>query len=226
MHLPKLSTTTTYDAVTVKETSQAAMFTPTNIARVHTLQSIAAAHETILPNGVTIYRDAKARQLLSELVGQFPTLWLDQAFVDVPQHKWMKLPLQSDWETKVSGCAKVYPLGLRNKQVVDNTFDGLHTQGRPKWTTQSTPFSYPVFVVWKDLPGGERKGRAVVDIRGLNELIVPDAYPVPLQADVIATLQRCLHILVLTHHPFSTNGEFIQNTEICSLLSHIEVKKH
>ena len=52
-------------------------------------------------------------------------------------------------------------------------------------------------MVWKTLSTGARKGRAVVDIRGLNDLIVPDAYPVPLQTDIIARLLGCLYISVL-----------------------------
>lgn len=56
----------------------------------------------------------------------------------------------------------------------------MQDKGRLEYTSQATPFSYPVFVVWKTLSDGRRKGRAVVDIRGLNDLIVPDVYLVPL----------------------------------------------
>ena len=44
---------------------------------------------------------------------------------------------------------------------------------------------YSVFVVWRDTPEG-RKGRAVIDIRGLNDITKSDSYPLPLQSDVIA----------------------------------------
>ena len=54
-----------------------------------------------------------------------------------------------------------------------------------------------MFVVWKTLPSGERKGRAVVDIRGLNRLLVPDAYCVPLQSDIIRNLIGCKRISLL-----------------------------
>jgi hypothetical protein len=56
------------------------------------------------------------------------------------------------------------------------------------WSTTSTPFSFPVFVVWKTLPLGERKGRAVVDLYGLNQLSRNDVYPLPLQSDIIAAV--------------------------------------
>ena len=37
----------------------------------------------------------------------------------------------------------------------------------------------------------------MVDIRALNDLLVPDAHLLPLQLDIIATLQGCTHISVL-----------------------------
>ena len=51
--------------------------------------------------------------------------------------------------------------------------------------------------MWKTLPSGEQKGRPVVDIRGLNDLILRDAYPVPLQDEVIAMLVGCRYISVV-----------------------------
>jgi len=65
------------------------------------------------------------------------------------------------------------------------------------WTTKGTPFSYPVFVVWKIQPNGERRGRVVVDIRPLNRIAQPDVYPLPLQADIIAAVQGCPYITVV-----------------------------
>ena len=79
---------------------------------------------------------------------------------------------------------------------MDSTFDALHAQERLRWTTENTPFSYPVFVVWKTV-NAERKGRVVVDIRGLNQLVVPDAYPLPLQADIIAAVKGSSYISVV-----------------------------
>ena len=97
----------------------------------------------------------------------------------------------------MSGKAKVYPLGLKNRKLVDDTFDELHSQGRLSWTKENTPFSYPVFVVWKTLANEQRKGRVVVDIRGLNQLVVPDAYPLPLQADIISAVKGSSYISVI-----------------------------
>lgn len=66
--------------------------------------------------------------------------------------------------------AKVYPPESADRQVVDKEFDQLHEYGKMEWTTEALPFAYPVFVVWRTLSDGTRKGRVVVDIRGLNKI--------------------------------------------------------
>ena len=170
-----------------------------NATTSHSSQSTDVAKETKLPNGVMVYGNNNDTQLLTNLVNEFPTLWKDEGFAKVPENDWMKLTLRDDWQSRLpkSNRAKVYPLGIDDRAVVDKTFDDLHRQGRLEYTSQATPFSYPVFVVWKTLPDGTRKGRAVVDIRGLNDLIVPDVYPVPLQSDIIARLLGCTHLSIL-----------------------------
>ena len=93
----------------------------------------------------------------------------------------MTVPLKPGWESKVSAIkSRIYPLGNEARRVVDNTFDEMHKQGRLEYTTDPTPFSFPVFVIYKTDSNGKRKGRAVVDIRKLNDLVLPDFYPLPL----------------------------------------------
>ena len=62
-----------------------------------------------------------------------------------------------------------------------------------EWTSTATPFSFPCFVVWRDTPEG-KKGRVVVDIRALNSITMPDAYPVPSQAEILSLLRDSTHI--------------------------------
>jgi hypothetical protein len=158
--------------------------------RPHTCPKIAQPHgtntklETKLPNCVTVYGNELTAQKLGALVAEFPNLWRDVGCVDLLMDQWMRIPLRSDWESRVSGKAKIYPLGIKDRALVDKTFDELQQQGRLQYTMHSTPFAYLVFVVWKTLPNGERKGRVVVDIRGLNRLVVPNAYPLPLQSEM------------------------------------------
>lgn len=108
----------------------------------------------------------------------------------------MKIPLKSDWEQRVTGKAKVYPLGAKDRDLVDDTFNELHRAGKMSWTNESTPFSYPVFCVWRNVDG-KRKGRVVVDIRGLNAITQPDAYPLPLQSDMLQLVTKCSYITVI-----------------------------
>jgi len=46
-----------------------------------------------------------------------------------------------------------------------------------------TPSGWPVFVVWQ-----KGKGRVVVDLRGLNDQVVKDSYPLPMQQDIIGVV--------------------------------------
>ena len=79
-------------------------------------------------------------------------------------------------------------------QVIDSTFDELDQQGKLDWTNESTPFSFPCFVVYRGLEG---KGRVVVDIRGLNAITQPDTDPLPLQSDIILAVHECSFIFVI-----------------------------
>ncbi len=154
--------------------------------------------ETVLDNGVKVYGDAVAIKQIANLVAEYPTIWESKGFVQIPPEKWMTVPLKPSWESKVSAIKpRIYPLGNEARRVVNDTFDKMHKQGRLEYTTDSTPFSFPVFVIYKTDLHGKRKGRAVVDIRKLNKLVLPDSYPLPLQSEIIAGVQECSNLAVL-----------------------------
>ena len=44
---------------------------------------------------------------------------------------------------------------------------------------------------------GSRKGRTVIDIRGLNVVTQTDVYPLPLQSDLISSVKDCRYISVV-----------------------------
>ena len=142
--------------------------------------------EHILPNGVTIYGgSAEAIQVLKSVVAEYEDIFRDSgATIDIPEEEWMPIPVRPD--AKIKAC-KVYPLGQRDRDVVDATFDKLQQQGKLKFTTQPTPYGWPCFVVWRDTPQGP-KGRVVIDIRGLNAITENDGYPLPLQSDIIGLI--------------------------------------
>ncbi|RKF55679.1 hypothetical protein OnM2_088033, partial [Erysiphe neolycopersici] len=121
-------------------------------------------HESKLPNGVTIFGNFEEQELLKELVDEFKVIWTDRGcFAKPPNDHQMTIELKENWEELYKpGQARVYKQGLEEQAIIDKTHDKLHKQGRLYWTTKSTPFSFPVFVVWK-IVNGECKGRVVVD---------------------------------------------------------------
>lgn len=68
--------------------------------------------------------------------------------------------------------------------------------GSFKYTNAHIFFSFPVFVVWKTTVDREKKDRAVVNIWNLNYLVIPNAYPLLLQSDIIARVQECTNLAV------------------------------
>ena len=107
----------------------------------------------------------------------------------------MKVPLKTGWEVKVSAIKpRVYPLGKEAYQLVDETFDKMHRLGRLKFMSEHTPFSFPVFVVWKLDAEGKRKNRAVVNIQKPNNIVLSDSYPLSLQLEIIANVQGCTNL--------------------------------
>ena len=60
-----------------------------------------------------------------------------------------------------------------------------------EWTQDFIFYAFLVFVVWRTIyKDGKfiRKGRVVIDIRGLNRITVTDIYPIPLQSDIISLI--------------------------------------
>ena len=110
----------------------------------------------------------------------------------------MKVHLKPGWETKVSAIKpRLYLLGINSKRLVDETFDELQRLGRLKYTTSHTLFSFLVFVIWKTVANGEKKGRVVVDIWKLNDLVIPNTYPLLFQSEIIANVQGYTNLAVL-----------------------------
>ena len=165
-------------------------------ASVSTAVTIDPSLERVMDNGVTIYeRTEQAAGVLNHILDHFQDLFIDKGeTVDIPEDQWMPIPLKPDATSKP---ARVYPVGQKDRDVIDATFGKLHDQGKMAWSTQPIPFSYPVFVVWRSMPDGSRKGRVVVDIRELNRVTETDTYPLPLQSDVIALYMGHAYISIV-----------------------------
>lgn len=145
--------------------------------------------ETRLKNGITVCGDAKTAQCLEAVLLESPGTWKDQGQARIEPDDWMTIPLVNNWrELYKAGQAKVYPVGPKDRAIIDADFDNLHASGRMSWSNKATLFSFPCFVVWKTNRDGTRKGRTVVNIRTLNQISVPDAYPVPSQEDILVSI--------------------------------------
>ena len=159
--------------------------------------------ETELPNGIKIYSDRQAIEKITRLIDEYSSIWESLGFVQVPPERWIKVHLKPVWETKVSAIKpRVYPLGINSKQLVDETFDELQRFGCLKYTISHISFSFLVFVIWKTAANSEKKGRAVVDIRKLNDLVIPNAYPLPLQSEIIANVQGYTNLAIFNATSF------------------------
>jgi hypothetical protein len=131
-----------------------------------------------------------------DLINQYFNLWKSEEFVKLSKDQWMRISLKSDWEIRISEKIKIYSLETENKKLVDQIFDDLHAKKRLKYTTESTSFSYSVFVVWKSV-NGKKKERVVVDIRGFNVITLSDAYSLSLQKNIIAAVKKCQYLFVI-----------------------------
>lgn len=147
----------------------------------------------------TLYGNDKERALFNSLLREFPQLFNDnEKLANIPESEWLTIPLADDWESRegVKLAHKVYPMGSKDREFIDQTHDKLQQQGRLEFASEPTPFAFPVFVVWRNV-NGEQKGRVVVDIRGLNKVTTKDAYPMPLQSDITSAVAGCRYITTL-----------------------------
>ncbi|SLM33512.1 reverse partial [Lasallia pustulata] len=174
--------------VDVEDHSLAAKYTPVEVD--------VSKPETKLANGVTIYGDAETVAVLADVINAFPRTWSDSGdMVNITPEEHLSIPLTVDWNTSTAAklSHRAYPMGPNERAVIDEEFDKMHKQGRMSWSVKPTPFSFPVFVVWKTVFSGSekkptKKGRVVVDIRGLNKITTTDAYPIPLQSEIISAV--------------------------------------
>ena len=148
---------------------------------------------------ITIYGTDFTVKTITVVAENFFSLWQNDDFtIRLPPKKWMFINLQPN--AKITSF-KVYSLKQANKNLIDQQFDELQRQSKLKFITQSTFFSYSVFVIWKtvhkpnDLPS-ERKNRIMIDIRDLNKIIELNTYFMPLQANVTALVAGCPYISI------------------------------
>jgi hypothetical protein len=158
-----------------------------------------SSKELVTPEGITIYDDDKSADKFRQIAQSYD-IWRDTGPAEIPEELHMQIPLVEGWEKK-RPKPKVYPLSTEDQKLVDETFDKLHSQNRMEWAKEHTPSGYPVFVAYRNVhrPDGStiRKGRVVVDLRGLNKIVEQDVYPLPLQEEIIAMVAGCAYVTVV-----------------------------
>lgn len=93
------------------------------------------------------------------------------------------------WKSKILAIKpRIYPLSIDAKQLVDKTFNKMYNFDYLKFLSSYMSFRFPVFVVWKTIANVETKSQAVVDIHKPNNLIIHNAYSLPLQSEIIANV--------------------------------------
>lgn len=97
--------------------------------------------ETTLPNGVTIYGSPAVAADFAEVISKYQVWGERTGFVDIPEDQWMTIPLIDGWESKLPRT-KVYPVGPRGRQVIDETFDKLRQDGKLSPVTNHCPFAW------------------------------------------------------------------------------------
>jgi len=127
---------------------------------------------------------------LKNVLSEFPTLWEDRiGRVIEPEEDWMEIPLK---EGAVIESRGRYKVSKRDEAAIDEVFDRALQDGRMSLVHGVIPAGWPVFVVWN-----KGKARPVVDLRGLNKLVVRDSYPLPYQDAILEPISgKCFISIV------------------------------
>lgn len=139
-----------------------------------------------------------------------------------PVGEYLRIPLVNGWQNKIKSLSpRVYRLSPQDRKVVDETFDALHQEKKMEFVNnEQSPFGWPVFVVYRG-SGPNRKGRVVVDIRGLNAISEPDAYPLPLREEQLAAVEGCQFLSTMDmSSSFYQFRAFPKDTAKLAVISH------
>ena len=169
------------------------VFTSTSITSIMSIISqIDFSFEHVLFNEITVY-DQNVFDLIN-LVNNYQNIFQDNdIIVNIFEKKWMSINFKSEIMFKVN---KIYSLKIKNRIVIDVTFDKLHEQNKLHWIVQSIEFSYSVFVIWRNISVDEKR-RVMINIRKLNDIIENDNYSLFFQSDIIAKIAELSYIFTI-----------------------------
>ncbi|ERF69455.1 hypothetical protein EPUS_09453 [Endocarpon pusillum Z07020] len=131
---------------------------------------------------------------LRKLVKRFAVIFNDgPGMARQPEEEWLRIKVAPELERNLKPRPP-YRNAPCAKQAIDNIFNENIQLGRMA-PAKHSPYSLPVFVVYKYTPeGAVKKARPVVDLRPLNNVAELDAYPLPLQEDILAAIALATYI--------------------------------
>ena len=157
-----------------------------------TISQIDSSLEHVLFNEITVY-DQNVFDLVS-LINSYQNIFQNNdIIVNIFEKKWMSINLKSKAMSKAN---KIYSLRVKNRAVIDATFDKLHEQSKLHWIVQSIEFNYLAFVIWRNISTDEKK-RVMINIRELNDIIENDSYSLFFQSNIIAKIVESLYIFTI-----------------------------
>jgi hypothetical protein len=168
-------------------------------------KEVLSQNASTLPNGVTVYHQTPEELTAYQQLVERYDIWAlsdrsNVGVVNLPEERWMPIPMKDGWQRRLPK-PRVYRVSPADRKVIDETLDLLVQQGKLEKCVGHTPTGFPVFVVWRtvtDKDGNEKqKGRVVVDLRAANKEAEPDAYPIPLQTDIVNLVRGRVYISVI-----------------------------
>ena len=180
------SITPTSSAISTISTMSETSITPTN------------NQKFVTSTDITVYDTSFVAQAIIAVAEIFFNFWKNDDFiVNLSFDEWMSITLQFDAKLTSS---KIYSVNQANKNFIDKEFDKLQQQNKLKFISQSTSFSYSMFVIWRIIQrsneSSKRKNKVVIDIRNLNKITKLNIYLMSLQTNIIVLVVDCSYIFV------------------------------
>ena len=105
--------------------------------------------EIKLYNGVTMFDDHENAKNFEKLIKKYDSLWKKKnTLIKIFESAYMPISLKFDWTNHLK-INRIYSLEIKNRVLIDETFDKFHQQKEMKWIKNFIFFEYFVFVIWR-----------------------------------------------------------------------------
>ena len=162
------------------------------------------------------------RPLIQDLLSKFNDIFFKEgdnlSFTNQVKHRIIT-------KTEEPVYSKLYRYPYRYKEEIDRQVNELLAQGiiRPS----KSPYSAPIWVVPKKIDAsGKQKWRLVVDYRKLNEITIPDKFPIPNMDDILDKMGRAMYFTTIDlakgFHQIEVHPDDIHKTAFTTNSGHYE----